>query len=100
MVMMILALLCATTLVPQGDVLFDTLKATAYVFESVEEQEMIREIKRVMFEELQERYGDGNFEILKVVKQENGYGLEFEIKTSYLDNTFKVLAGKVRRYGR
>ena len=82
MVMMILALLCATTFVPQGDVLVNT----------VQEKELIQEMKRVMLEELNEKYGNGNFEIVNVSEQQTEYMpmLEFEIKTSYLNNNFKV----------
>lgn len=92
MVMMILALLCATTFVPQGDVLVNTVQATAHVFESIEEKELIQEMKRVMLEELNEKYGNGNFEIVNVSEQQTEYMpmLEFEIKTSYLNNNFKV----------
>lgn len=92
MMIMLLALLCATTFVPQGENLFNTIQATAHVFESIEEKELIQEMQRVILDELNNKYGNGNFEIVNVSTSKVEYlsTIEFEIRTSYLKNNFKV----------
>ena len=92
MIIMILALLCATTFVPQGEILFNTIQATTNFFENIEEKELLHEMQRVILQELNEKYGDGNFEIVNVTTQEIDYMQMFvlEVKTSYIDSNFEV----------